>query len=218
MSWTDVAIPLAFLLVLGGMALLLGKGGQKADKIRSAAATAAGYAYTSKKEAKATMSGMARNFQYRLSGVLPDGTSWHMDSHYEFVRQSTRLIPFTRWSAPIGRGAVLLLPPLRGISLYDMSDALRRFGMDLDMDIGRLTPVQNATGFDAFADDAAYAARLLEECGSELSQCAAAFTGGRQPVVTVQSGRCVIHANWNAAKPADMIMLAELGTALARSL
>lgn len=218
MSWTDAAIPLAFLLVLGGMAFLLGKGGQRADKARAAAAMAAGYAYTSKKEAKTTMPGMARNFQYRLSGVLPDGSSWRMDSHYEFVKQSTRLMAFTRWSVPKGRGAVLLLPPLQGISLYDMSGALRSFGMDLDMDIGRLTPVQNATGFDAFADDAAYAARLLEECAPELSRCAAAFTGGRQPVVTVQSGRCVIQANWNAAKPGDMVMLAELGIALARGL
>ena len=218
MSWTDIAIPLAFLLVLGGMAFLRRKGGQKADKARSAAAMTAGYAYTSKKEAKAAMPGMARNFQYRLSGVLPDGTSWHMDSHYDFVRQSKRLIAFTRWSAPTGRGAVLLLPPLLGISLYDMSDAMRRFGMDLDMDISRLISVQNTTGFDVFADDTAYASRLLHESAPELSRCAAAYTGVRQPVVTVQNGRCVIQANWNAAKPDDMIMLAELGIALARSL
>ncbi|MGI6499180.1 MAG: hypothetical protein ACOX0U_10790 [Oscillospiraceae bacterium] len=218
MSWTDIAIPLAFLLVLGGMAFLLVKGGQKADSVRAAAAMAAGYTYTPKKEAKAIMPGMACNFQYRLSGTLPDGSSWHMDSHYEFVRENKRLMAFTRWSAPIGRGTVLLLPPLRGVSLSAMGGMLRSFGMDLDMDISKLAPVQNTTGFDAYADDAVYAVRLLSENATALSRYAATYAGARQPVITIQNGRCVIHASWNAGKPDDMIALAKLGIALARSL
>lgn len=46
MSWTDVTLPLAFLSALGGMALLLGKGGQKTDKARGSGYSLGLYAYT----------------------------------------------------------------------------------------------------------------------------------------------------------------------------
>ncbi|MDF1617904.1 hypothetical protein [Petrocella sp. FN5] len=223
MTWKDVVVPILFVIVLGGMALLLTRRGRQNHEARAKAAAQKNYQYNAATSVVVNKD-VPRNLLYTLRDNSSNESSWKMEAYFRKnvkVGSSTTnnivLYENTKWLGNGGGFNGLIIPksPI-DLSVEEIAKSLETMGHKMNIrGLQRIAlPERLSKYFDMFSDDERQMTDFVQKNEESFFLVADNYPIRRHLVIMITPDNISMNVSWCIENPEDMMAFAELGASL----